>query len=256
MAFFGKKKAAKNKAMGLCACGQPPRLEKKSCERCAERIRKESKARKDSLKRQGVCLHCEVNPSSRGMTLCESCLQRSNKNGQARYHFRVESHLCLACPNPATDGRYCSRCASKVRECDRKRSKSKSSLYADRHSALGLCITCSNPRMEGKRHCLKCDEKSRVRGQRRRSACKQGVLSHYGKLCVWPSCGISDPDLLTLDHINNDGAGDRKSLYQRVIKEGFPERFQVLCWNHQWKKRMMLLRKQPLPESLQIGDQR
>jgi hypothetical protein len=77
---------------------------------------------------------------------------------------------------------------------------------------------------------------------------KAEVLSHYGpkgKLgCCWSHCNVKDIDTLTLDHVNNDGAAHRKKvrgltsyrLYGWIKNKGFPEGFQTLCWNHQWKK--------------------
>lgn len=77
------------------------------------------------------------------------------------------------------------------------------------------------------------------------------VLSHYGpegKLqCAWPGCLVDDIDMLSLDHVNNDGAKDRNNhrgaggvvLYQRLRRIDFPEGFQTLCHNHQWKKELM-----------------
>ena len=83
-------------------------------------------------------------------------------------------------------------------------------------------------------------------GKADRARVKFIVLSHYGPAhtlrCAWPECGVCDIDLLTLDHVNNDGAQDvRKSatLYRHLIRNGFPEGFQTLCWNHQWKKELM-----------------
>jgi hypothetical protein len=77
---------------------------------------------------------------------------------------------------------------------------------------------------------------------------KLHVLSYYGpsgKLqCSCKNCQVIDPDMLTIDHTNNDGAIDRKSLggkeiYRRLVSRNYPEGFQTLCWNHQWKKEMM-----------------
>ncbi len=78
------------------------------------------------------------------------------------------------------------------------------------------------------------------------------TLSHYGpqgKLqCNWPGCMVCDVDMLSLDHINNDGADDRRKndrggggivTYQRLRKAGFPDGFQTLCHNHQWKKELL-----------------
>jgi hypothetical protein len=76
---------------------------------------------------------------------------------------------------------------------------------------------------------------------------KKIVLSFYGKgktaLCKWRGCTINDLDMLSLDHINDDGAKHRKlvhyHLYKWVMAHKFPPGFQTLCHNHQWKKRML-----------------
>lgn len=82
-----------------------------------------------------------------------------------------------------------------------------------------------------------------------RAEMKLKVLSHYGPnhglRCNWPDCDVIDIDMLTLDHVNNDGAEHRKTshnLYREVIQRGFPEGFQTLCWNHQWKKQILRTR--------------
>lgn len=83
---------------------------------------------------------------------------------------------------------------------------------------------------------------------------KLELLTHYGVSgraeCCWPECGITDMDMLTLDHINDNGAEHRKqlsssshTLYSFVKKNNFPPDFQTLCHNHQWKKEMMRRRR-------------
>lgn len=58
-------------------------------------------------------------------------------------------------------------------------------------------------------------------------------------------CGISDIDMLAIDHIDNNGNkhfGNQNtrltgtSLYRWLINNGFPEGFQILCHNHNKKK--------------------
>jgi hypothetical protein len=53
-------------------------------------------------------------------------------------------------------------------------------------------------------------------------------------------CGESEYKFLCIDHINDNGAEDRKKnpshatgrgLYTRLIKEGYPEGYQLLCFN-------------------------
>ena len=70
------------------------------------------------------------------------------------------------------------------------------------------------------------------------------TLAEYGGQCV--KCGISDTDVLDIDHIYNDGAKDRKknlfayNLYRELKKLGFPkDRHQVLCKNCNWKKEIL-----------------
>src|ERR1035437_1902632 len=71
---------------------------------------------------------------------------------------------------------------------------------------------------------------------------KLDVLSHYGpsgKLqCNWPGCEVNDIDVLTFDHVNNDGCKDRikrpgpNQVYRHCRDAGYPEGYQTLCSNH------------------------
>lgn len=60
---------------------------------------------------------------------------------------------------------------------------------------------------------------------------KKAVIDAYGGVCE--CCGEKDPRLLTIDHINNDGAGDRNNdLWSRLRSLGYPkDRYRLLCWN-------------------------
>jgi hypothetical protein len=73
---------------------------------------------------------------------------------------------------------------------------------------------------------------------------KQIAFAIYsdGKMCC-SICGFDDIDCLDIDHINNDGWTHRKndknfskSLYLYLQKQGYPETYQVLCKNCNWKK--------------------
>jgi hypothetical protein len=75
------------------------------------------------------------------------------------------------------------------------------------------------------------------------------VLTHYGPSnnlrCCWPDCKVTDTDILSLDHVADDGAIDRKvrgaghKLYLRLRRDDYPSGFQTLCANHQTKKEML-----------------
>lgn len=97
-------------------------------------------------------------------------------------------------------------------------------------------------------------EKLRVDNTARRNELRIETLSHYGPSsqlqCSWPECGIIDPDMLVLDHINDDGAAQRKTgcgrgwnFYRWLKKHNFPEGYQTLCCNHNHKKELIRSRQ-------------
>lgn len=69
-----------------------------------------------------------------------------------------------------------------------------------------------------------------------RRRCRDIVLAHYGAICV--CCGEKEDAFLTIDHKDNDGFKDRKPNTRRgavdlakIIRVGFPNNLQILCWN-------------------------
>jgi len=64
---------------------------------------------------------------------------------------------------------------------------------------------------------------------------KEKLFSQYGASCK--CCGEKEPAFLTVDHVNNDGALERKlfpttqAMCISIIKQGFPDRYQILCYN-------------------------
>lgn len=67
------------------------------------------------------------------------------------------------------------------------------------------------------------------------------IISHYskGKNCC-NCCGETTREFLTVDHINNDGAIQRKAKgfvwgghqnYRFIIRNNYPPGYQILCYN-------------------------
>lgn len=84
-----------------------------------------------------------------------------------------------------------------------------------------------------------------VHGAERRFKAKKAVFDYYGWICN--CCEETLRTMLSIDHKNNDGYkdkgsnGKRKSglqLYLTIIKQGFPDTYQVLCMSCNWSKRM------------------
>lgn len=85
-----------------------------------------------------------------------------------------------------------------------------------------------------------------VRESHRRICLKMLVLAHYGGCAV---CNEQEPELLAVDHTNNDGAEWRRihgtgssATYKHIIEADFPDTFQILCHNHNQQKE---LRRRP-----------
>ena len=72
-----------------------------------------------------------------------------------------------------------------------------------------------------------------------------------GKLSC-KQCGYDIYEVLELDHLDNDGAKERKKIksnvtfYQQIIKNNFPPKYQVLCKNCNWLK-YRKIKKNPGP---------
>lgn len=70
------------------------------------------------------------------------------------------------------------------------------------------------------------------------------ILAYGGYKCA--CCGITEPTVMCLDHIENDGSKHRKDLgflggarmYKWARDNGYPPVFQVLCFNCNHAKRM------------------
>ncbi len=70
---------------------------------------------------------------------------------------------------------------------------------------------------------------------------KAMILEAYGSSCS--CCGETNPGFLTIDHIYNDGAAERKKMagqtfYIYLKNAGFPkDRYRLLCMNCNWGRR-------------------
>jgi len=126
--------------------------------------------------------------------------------------------------------------------------KDKSSFYKDTSKVSGLSSYCrdcqcsrSRLRWETKNSEVRAANKAYYKthkaefieyGRQR----KLEVIAAYGSKCV--CCGESTPEFMTIDHIYNDGAAERKlysgasGIYAFLKRNGYPkDRYQLLCWN-------------------------
>lgn len=91
-----------------------------------------------------------------------------------------------------------------------------------------------------KRYAIKKNPQRKLQHQTLRMQC----LTHYSPTneAHCSRCGTTDLNSLCIDHIHNDGAAHRKlpginsGIYRWLTANGFPEGFQVLCYNCNWRK--------------------
>ena len=108
-------------------------------------------------------------------------------------------------------------------------------IRSDNRIKAGLCIACGkSPPVPNGLKCDICLGTSRTLARDTYRKIRLEVIALYGGKCV--CCGETEPDFLTLDHINNDGFLQRKrypsgsASYKIVMKER-PTDIQILCYN-------------------------
>jgi hypothetical protein len=89
----------------------------------------------------------------------------------------------------------------------------------------------SNGKRDGLR-CRPCHSRDKNADNRR---VRDQVLEAYGWACG--CCGEARYEFLEIDHVNGDGAAHRREVggalasLRDIIKQGFPDKYQVLCAN-------------------------
>lgn len=140
---------------------------------------------------------------------------------------------------------------NKIKRCPKCRKKKKITDFYKNNRQYdtyeGWCKICSSNK-----------------GCRRARFIKECVFNYYGNKCCWPECDITDLDMLSIDHILDNGASDRERIfgkaqrhaaggnlmYRYLVINDFPKGYQPLCMNHQRKKQNMKLRGEKLPKEV------
>ena len=153
-------------------------------------------------------------------------LEARRKWFRERREKRKQAGLCIRCGGPRTDERIsCNDCA--------KRENGYVEKIVTRHLENGKC-RCGKDYSEGRLTCEKCADLSAsiLRDF------KVKVINGYGGKCA--CCGEKQIEFLSVDHANGDGAEERRklgkkinsgALYRMIIRENFPDRYQILCFN-------------------------
>lgn len=156
-----------------------------------------------------------------------------NRIKEHRWRQRMlELGLCTSCgKEPIFEQRSKKRCLGCL-EARTVGRKAKARLW----SSAGLCNGCGGELSSPERaKCDRCRAGFRRVEQRKQRRKKLQTLEMYGGECA--CCGEKNPWFLTIDHINRDGAEERRQIgkgrvpsYSTYLKEKRDD-LQVLCFN-------------------------
>ena len=111
-------------------------------------------------------------------------------------------------------------------------------FYHNRNQSGGFQYECKKCHYISNKKCPSFQNKEEEYQKMRRK-----ILEFYSAIPPKCSkCGCDIYEVLELDHINNDGAKERKwrknstSFYYWIKKNNFPDKYQVLCKNCSWLK--------------------
>ena len=178
----------------------------------------------------GKCIKCQSRPiAARSKSLCNECLAKlKERNRNRKTKCRAEG-ICTKCLGRLAEPnrKFCSDCI-----------KASAAALAKKHKA-GICSRCSKPAVLGLKHCEECRNEHLMKNKTWQLRRREAVISHYSSgTNVCACCAEDEFDFLTIDHIYGGGNKHRREAkigngktYQWLIKNNFPDGFQVLCWN-------------------------
>jgi len=123
--------------------------------------------------------------------------------------------------SPLTNGQHTGTVCEKHPELKGKRTKKGN-----------LCVGCKKVQVQNWRNANK--EETSDRARQLRVLKRKKVIEHFGGKCEL--CGLVDDEVMTVDHIWDDGAEHRKQVKATVvldwlIKNDYPPGYRLLCFN-------------------------
>lgn len=230
---------------GLCTdCARPRGNTPYRCVVCADKARdralRYARRRTEYRRSAGLCVSCG-GVGEEGRQRCGRCSASAAKRARSRESRMRLQGLC-PCGGLIAGGR--SRCQSCLDKQILRQAKRQEAARRD-----GQCASCYKvPATPGKRSCEECRQRIAERRRtdpdfrrvirERLAALRDAVYGHYGGYRC-SCCSETEPLFLTIDHIDSKGnvhrretgCGSGSTFYRWLIKNDFPEGFQVLCFN-------------------------
>lgn len=217
----------RRKGAGLCVrCGLvAPRPNRANCEDCGRRAVLAIRAQQRKKNAEGKCARCGKDGRP-NRTICNRCSATQEERRTVAARERKQAGLCIRCgKRPHRPDRFeCNACATKV--------NTKTRMERKRRIAEGVCPDCRHrPPRQGLLLCAQCA----LRGREKQEKVKRAVFEKYGNKCE--CCGLSNIWFLTIDHVHNDGAEERRriggstAVLRKLYREPRSDRYQLLCFN-------------------------
>lgn len=227
------------------------------CKRKLSKIQRDKKNEAQRLRREEEWKKYHPSPGKKMCKKCERVLDATTKNYVPdkgnRDGFRSK---CRDCSNQDLRLKRAAEVEARKMEANdwlfpeegRKRCTGKcgevkelSEFYWKDGKPRSECIHCHKEREHEYRK--KNAAAIKIKTQKRRANDKLNVLSHYsnGNLTC-NHCPETHVEFLCIDHIHGGGNEDRKKIgggptfYSWLIRNGYPEGYQVLCYNCNWLK--------------------
>lgn len=203
------------------------------------------------------CKECGANaaPHKTHKLFCEPCAKRKQVEYVRQYRERMKARPraleCKGCGkqfDASRKGRTwrCPECLAAYQAAYAQKDKARHAQYSRKYRArLGDeyrqrmisrrkgAIASMTPDQLAEFRRAEADKSRRIM-----AALREQIFAHYGAFCS--CCGEAEPQFLTIDHVENNGAEMRRdgthgrsgtAFYQWLRKQGFPAGFQTLCMN-------------------------
>lgn len=107
--------------------------------------------------------------------------------------------------------------------------------HYEKRKMENLCGQCGMPNTPESVLCAICRQRRNINSKIQYIELKNDIIAHYGGKCV--CCGELEYYFLGVDHINNNGAEERRTtkngtgviFYHWLKKNNYPNGYQILC---------------------------
>lgn len=150
-------------------------------------------------------------------------------------HVRQENKAKGLCPCGASPVRGRKSCA----ECLDYRRKYRERDLATKHTGQCISPSCQREASANRRKCEYHLDQYRRHAAQRHQRLKTDMFNAYGNACA--CCGETERGFLSVDHVQNDGADERRAfgrggatmrVYALAKELGYPkDRYRLLCFN-------------------------